>query len=159
MAILFAKNPGVVVVASDPMVQGLLPVIGRIGDAGDPLDFASRKCFFVSLGMRQATNFQFMHTLGGDIYLYVFGDEIGTLNLSGLAVSTNCENPGDTEHGIGKMLKWYKANRIVAREEPLQYVVGGVVFDGYLTGMDMKMYDPGMQLVQFDLSIALVPEA
>ena len=77
------------------------------------------------MAVAQQANFQFLHTLGSDVYVYVFGDRIGQLSLSGVAFASGCGNavtpvsgqPFAGDHGLVGMNDWYKDNRISRRRE------------------------------------------
>lgn len=107
---------------------------------------------------QEQTNHQFLHTLGDDIYLYVFGDRIGQLGLSGLTVNDNCTNPSQ-EAGISKVIRWYREHRVTVRREPLEVTYQpGVNLKGFLVDFRGDVVDPCQRLYQFYLTLALIPE-
>jgi hypothetical protein len=106
----------------------------------------------------EQANYQFLHTLGENIYLYVFGDRIGQLTLSGLTFNDNCSDPNQ-EKGFSKVIRWYRQHRVTVRQEPLHLTFQpGVDLQGYLVEMRGDTVDPSQRLYQFLLTLALIPE-
>ena len=114
MPIIFSGQPGRVVAIQDPAVaassSGPLSVEGWSG-------FQGFRSIITRCMLSSACNAQFLHTLGGDIYVYTFGDRIGQFAVSGLAFSNSCAGSGGP--GIGSVLQYYNNNRVAKRESPL----------------------------------------
>lgn len=103
-------------------------------------------------------NYQFLHCLGDHIYLYVFGDRIGQLGISGLCFNDNCQDPLQ-EKGISKVLGWYRDQRIAVRKDPLTFTFQpGQVLRGYLVEFRGDTVDVAQRLFQFYLTLALIPK-
>lgn len=152
---LFAGPPGRVLAFADPAVQGLLPSLAGL----DPtLDFAGQKSLITRMTVANETNHQFMHTIGGDIYIYVFGNRIGQATVSGLSIAYDCDRGGDREHGFEKVLRWYRNNRLSQRSDPVTLLIGRTPLSGFVTGVTGGVFDHRLNLMQFDLNLAVVPD-
>jgi hypothetical protein len=104
---------------------------------------------------------QFLHTLGGDIYIYVFGDRMGTMSLEGLSAAYSCTDSGDTQHGIEKIYSWYQANKLSALSTPLTFVLGAsttlTAFLGAFSA-DVPNINTMAGIMSFRLDLFLVPD-
>jgi hypothetical protein len=110
MPLIFQTRPGQVVKLDDPALScntNFLTV--------DPdISFDAQRSIITRLTISQQVNVQFLHTLGSLIYVYVFGDRMGSVSLSGLSFLCACddgESSGGAEIGAEKMMLWYKQNR------------------------------------------------
>lgn len=159
MPVVISSKPGVVRRLNDSAVQGTIPSLVALKDP--EFTFGDQLAIITSIGVKQHTNHQFMQTLGADIYIYVFGDRMGDMALSGVAFAKDCEEMGDTEHGMAKVMRWYRDNRLAKRRDPVDVVLGnadGEPFSGFVTGMNLNLLDLQSMLVTFELRLALVPE-
>jgi len=152
--IVFDGQPGRVLRMDSPGVQATTKLIELV-DA--PISFSVQRSIVTRLTVSQQTNVQFLHTLGSLIYIYSFGDRMGTIGLSGLAFPVGCEND-DGEPGIEKMLKWYRANKASSREKPVRIMIGNTPLDGFVTESNFDVVDPTTNLVQWSISIRSLPE-
>jgi hypothetical protein len=141
----------------DPGVQGVLPPI--VGVTPDAVDFQSRKSIITRMTVGQETNHQFLHTLGGDIFIYVFGDRVGQMTISGMCFAFDCDRPGDREHGLEKMLEFYRQNKLSRRKEPVTVMVGRTPVVGFIAGFNADVVDPKFNLVQYSLGLLVIPKA
>lgn len=151
--VIFEGTPGRVIRMTDPALPATLKPIASLNPS---ISFAQERSIINRITIAQQTNHQFLHTLGNDIFIYVFGDRMGQVTLSGISASEECN--GDTEYGLEKMLRWYKENKLSSRPEPVRIVVGSVTLTGFVTGMSNDLVDPKTWLVNFAVTIALVPE-
>lgn len=152
MPLVFRNRPGSVVALDDPALQCSTRLLGL-----DPsIKFASERAIVTRLVVSQKVNAQFLHTLGAQVYVYVFGDRMGEVTLSGLAFA--CECPGGADLGAEKMLLWYKRNRMSRRKVPARVMVGRVVIEGFITGMTEDVVDPSLDLVQWGVTLLALPD-
>ncbi len=157
MAVVFGGAPGRVIRMDDPAIaQGVLPALVDVKP--DQITFQKRKSIITRVAMSQETNNQFTHALGGDIYVYVFGDRIAPLTISGMCFAIDCDKEGDVEHGMELMLKWYNNNKLSKRKKPVTVMVGQTPLTAFVTGFNAAVFDHKLRIVQFDLMMALVPE-
>lgn len=157
MPALFEANPGRVLAVRDPAVQGLLPPLVDVRP--DPVSFQARKAIITRVMIAQETNQQFLHTLGGDIYIYVFGDRVGQLTIGGMCFAHDCDRPGDRQHGIEKMLAWYRSNKLSRRRDPVTVMIGRTPVTGFVAGFTADVFDHKLNVMQFSLALMAVYQA
>ena len=128
------------------------------------INFSSELSIVNRVTLSQQVNVQFAHMLGSDVYIYVFGDRIGSLSLSGLSFNCACDNDlvftpttGD-ESGAERIYGWYTANRTSKRREPVLLTLGKVSIEGFVTGFTEEVIDPSTNLVQWSVNLVTLPE-
>ena len=89
-------------------------------------------------GIQQAGNFQFLHTLNDAIFVYVFGDRIAQLRISGFAFADDC----DKLNGMFNVLSSYDRLKISNQARPITVNYGGESFECFVTGMHISVDDP-----------------
>lgn len=156
---LFSHVPGRVVALPQKHVVGSVFGVSAIGGSGAPISFEQHKTIITKIGVGMAGNYQFLHTLGNDVYVYVFGDRMGQIVLHCLSFAATCPETDNSAHGFNSLLNWYKDNRIAASEKLVSVQIGSEVFHGFLVGSNPELSDPETKLVQTQLIIALMPEA
>jgi hypothetical protein len=153
--VIFEGTPGRVIQLDDAAIQATVrPVV----TAEPSISFAEERSVITRVTVSQQTNHQFLHTLGNDIFIYVFGDRMGQLTLSGLSVTEDCSEGRGGEHGLEKMMRWYRDNKLSSRKSPVNILLGRLPLTGFVTGMNNDLVDPKTWLVQFALTVAIVPE-
>lgn len=151
---IFSKAAGSVASFTDPTLPAntTLSVEGWGG-------FKGFKSIITRVNVAAQGNFQFLHTLGGNIYVYVFGDRVGQLGVSGLAFDITCNEDAGTI-GIERVLDYYSENRIAARKTPLKITMGvKTTVAGYLVAVAGDVVDPKSKIYQFNLQFMLAPQS
>lgn len=148
MANIFSVSPGVAVPIRDPRAVPM--TISADGWGG----FATRQAVVQRVAVSSMGNFQFMHTLRNYIYVYVFGERIGELTLSGLAFAGTCYGGGD---GISKVLAYYSQKGIGFTGKPVGVQVGASGFQAFLIGAQFEINNPEAQMGQFQLKFNILP--
>jgi hypothetical protein len=119
--------------------------------------FFGFKSIITQLKVDQTCGVQFLHTLRDFIYVYVFGDRIGEMNVSGLSFWDHCDAP--SFHGIEYVNAYYLNNRVSGRATPVVVVLGlGTPFIAFLTNFSFDYNDPEQQIAQFRLGLHVIPE-
>lgn len=94
-------------------------------------------------------NYQFLHTVNDFIYLYVFGDRIGELVVTGMGFYAN--GCGD-ESSICKILDYYMTNRVAKHKQAIAIKLGTCkTFLSFLTGMRLEASKPETSVAQWVL--------
>lgn len=158
MALIFngednQDNLGRVVVLeqADAVSGSLLQVDGWAG-------FQEFKAIFTRLQLAEQTNHQFLHTLGNRIYMYVFGDRIGQLGLTGLAFYDACGS-GDNRIGLSHVRNYFRQMRLSQRQNPLRVTIDPTtVFECYLHSIQADTVNTADRMFQFNLTLALLPD-
>lgn len=154
--IVFQGAPGSVVALRDGGVQGDARVISLL--QADRLHFGVTRSIITRLTVTQEANLQFLHTLGSHVYIYVFGDRMGTVGLSGFTFNRSCDQPGQQlDTGPARMLAWYEQNRTSRRRSPLRFMVGNRPIEGFVVGLNIDVVDPASLLVQWSVTMRSLP--
>lgn len=159
MSEVFSSSPGAVARIVDPTVTGVPAVVTVPG-------LGSLKLCVTRVTVNEMTNHQFLHTLGNFIYIYVFGDRIGQLGISGLAFHTTCGDGSEVaavfrgqEIGLEEAMRFYRENKLSKNPNPVKVTIGlNTTFQCFLTGAHFDIVDPQNKICQFDFQFALVPE-
>ena len=119
--------------------------------------FTGFKSIITRVTVAAKGNYQFLHTLGGQVFIYVFGDRIGQLSVTGVAFDSTCGDPAGTL-GIEHVLNYFSANRMANRKTPIKLTIGATTtLQAYLLDTMADVADTKARLWQFTLVMALVP--
>lgn len=152
--VVFEGSPGRVLAFQDPAMPANIKPLAKV----DPdLGFRSSRSIITRLTIAQQANFQFLHTLGGSIYIYVFGDRIGQITISGLSFGPDCDAGNDSEYGVERMLQWYNQNKLSARKDPVVVQIGRTPIRGFVTGVTTDIVDAKTWISQYNLSLKVIP--
>lgn len=158
MSTFFVSTPGTVVAFSEPAEQGqiVLPPLVKLEPT---LSFTSQRAIITSIGVTQQVSQQFMMCLGGGIYVYVFGDQVGRFVLSGMLVPYTCDGGSDVTHGLERTLEYYNSYKLSKRgKEPCQVTIGNAfTINAFLAGFSANVVDPMAKLVQFTMNFFILP--
>ena len=147
MAGIYGDNEGKVIALTVP---GGMPALVSIGGLTD----TTSQILVLSMGFGQGANVQFMHTLKNAIYIYAFGERLGSVKVQGLLVFRSCDGGSA---GLPKLLEYYKANTVSLNGEPVSISLSTEVLKGFLTGISLGGFDPRMGTAQFTLQFASLP--
>jgi len=155
MTMLFVTQPGQVVAFQE---VGALPLtIFLEGWPGYP----SIRAAITQVTGQSMGNFQFLHTLREFIYVYVFGERIGEMMISGVAFSDTCNGGGMS--GPEQIAAYYNQYRLSSYGQLVSIQIGlsgASRLRGFLTGFQMAAVDAEHQLTQFTLRFnTFTPEA
>lgn len=150
--ILFSKANGQVMSLPDPALPASISL--RLEGWGG---FVGFKSIITRVGISASCSYQFLHSLGGQVYLYAFGDRIGDLVISGLAFDSVCGANSGTI-GIERVLNYYAANRVTQRKIPIRVTIGALTtVSGYLLDVSADVRDTAARLWEFNLHLGLIP--
>lgn len=114
--------------------------------------------------INQSGNYQFLHTLQDMLYIYVFGDRVSEIQVSGVTFAGMCGGSrsmtGSSRSGTSEILDFYKRNKVSARAQPVLVRFGDQqhVFQSFLTGCQVEVARPEVMLGQFFLRFHAAPE-
>lgn len=155
MADIFSSAPGTVAVFPQDYA---LP--GRVRFQGyEPQSF-----LISGTDMRQSTDQQFQTSLDRDIWIYVFGDQMGEIILRGRAFLAVCSY-GSSQSGIGflEVLDLYSKYRASINPQPVTVTLGPKALSGFLTSMRLMSVvvseDPIGLVHDFEMTINALPES
>lgn len=107
-----------------------------------------------SVGFSQDANAQFMKALRGLIYVYSFGERVGTVDINGVAFITLC---GGQRSGLVGLMSFYAGNSISVRGFPLTISMAGVGVTGFVRAIRTTFSDTQLGIVGFTMSMASLP--
>lgn len=152
MADIFSHSRGRVVAHNEP--SGIPMSLFLEGWGG----FFGFKSIITNVKLEATGAVQFLHTLRDFIYIYVFGDRISSMQISGLSFWDRCDAPN--YHGIEYVNAYYLQNRVSERAAPVTMVIGlGTPFFGFLVRFSFDYNDAEAQIAQFTLDFRVIPEA
>jgi len=177
MPVIFASNTGRVFTAEDKVAQGAIS-LGNVTGVGGDLAGAGTGPFntiITRIGVSSSGNYQFLHTIGNDVYVYVFGDRMGEVTLHGLSFAQDCNakpppsfvgpppptgNNVQGPHGFERLFGWYQDSRLAVNPNPVTVRLGfKTIFKGFMTGITGDVNDSMTRTIQFQLTISLLPDA
>lgn len=169
MPLIFEQNTGRVSAINDAVAAGSISLVSLIGDTR--VNYQVHNSIFTRVGISAGGNFQFLHTIANDVYVYVFGDRMGQVVLDGISFANKCQFSGSTvaqfnpglytyKHGIEEMMNWYEKNRLSARKDPVFVTIGrSKAFAGFITALTGNVQDPVHRTINFQLTVSLLPDA
>lgn len=151
MSALFFDDRGI----ASARVGAGIPVTLQVGGWNEGRRF---KAALSGYAMGGQTGFQALHTLRDVIYIYVFGERMGALQLSGFAFVGLCDADEDTT-GVDDVYDYYNNNRLSNTGMPVQITIGFTTsIQAFLVGFNLQIVDPSMSLAQFTLSLVYPPK-
>ena len=112
----------------------------------------------------QRAKTQYRSVLSGDVFIYPLGNEMGTLQVSGIVPYKFCEGAGDPQIGKGfqKLVEFYNKHRASSAKnikEPVKILLPGLsdVINCYLESLAISGVDPKNLLFGFDLIFRAAP--
>lgn len=159
MPVVFESNTGRVVSVPDAVAAGAIS-LAKVEGSG-AITYAVHNTIITRVGISAAGNYQFLHTIGNDVYMYVFGDRMGQVVIHGLSFAQQCQGgtAANTDHGFERLFKWYKENRVAVRKDPVIVTIGvNTAFKGFITALNGDVQDPVYRTIQFQITISLLPD-
>lgn len=142
---------------------GTLAIL-RIGNlAGAPAGASYFRSIVTECNIQEAANANVMYAADGHVYMHVPGDKVGSLTVSGMSFSGDCDSHragGRAASGLEGVLGWYRINRVSnpSVTAPMEIVLSGnTLLKGYLGGISGRMMDAATRLQQFTLSLYIAP--
>jgi len=100
-----------------------------------------------------AGNYQFLLTLRNYTYVYVFGERMGDVVVTGIA-GLECAN---FVHGLTTAITYYTNYRIAATGTALALQFAGYVAVGFLVGGTFQYMNPESRLARFQFNFKTIP--
>jgi len=148
MASIFMNNNGRLAV----LRKGGLPALVQVENFDD-----SDQVLVNSMSVGFKSNLQIQPSLRKQIYVYSFGDQIGQLQLGGVAAADQLCEGGSGEDGIGFLTNFYLQNRASSYGQHVNVTLGSVNFASFLTGLSVRLAGQEVRLLQWTMSFAALP--
>lgn len=151
MATVFSVRPGYAVAIRDQSLQGA-PMRLDLDDWGG---FQQRTAIIQGISVARSANHQFLHTLRGFIYIYIFGERIGDLIISGLTLTGRCN--GKSLTGFDGVMDYWEHHAAHVRADPIGVEIGQTGFLALMTGVKVDIVNPQAGIGQFMMKLNVVP--
>lgn len=153
--LLFSRAPGKMVAIE----TAFEPVVFRWKEDGDTWDSREMLAIITRIGLTAGTQEQLSATIGGQLYLYVFGDKPGVLNMEGVAFDAPCESAGGPQRsGFDHLLNYYERKKLSSRMDPIRIVLGSQVITAYLNALSIVSEETELHTWRFSLSFLVIPK-
>jgi hypothetical protein len=147
MARIFAPQVGKVAVIREDYAS---PAIIRV--AG----FSPVKGAITGIGYSAKVLAQFMMTLRNHIFVYTIGDDMGDLNISGIAFSSVCGKSG--AHGISEVFSMYESNKLSVNSRPVIVTIGNHSISGMLTNLTVNGRVELTGMMEYQMALKTIPD-
>lgn len=159
MPTIFESCPGRVAQIKQPTTNCDISVIQVVDRNGTPdLTYEKDKIVLTRVNVGQNVNVQFLHTLGNRVYVYSFGDRMGQIQLSGMAFASTCDYSTSNSHTAKNIMEWYRLNKASIRSDAIRISIFDYAFQAFLVGLTADVIDDKTKLVQWNLTLATLPE-
>lgn len=102
--------------------------------------------------------YQFLHSLKDVIYVYVFGERMGEVQISGVAFQGLCGLALDST-GLDDIYNFYNENRLSQSGIPISITLGiQTTISAFLIGFEIGTNDPQTGLSPFTLTLRYPPQ-
>lgn len=109
-----------------------------------------------AVGFGQMAGVQYMQTLKRSIYVYVFGERMGTVTVSGVVLWNPCE--GSPGAGLQNVLNYYRSYTVSQRSTPISVTIGATqAIRGYLDGVQTTFQSAESGQIGFQFKISTLP--
>lgn len=147
--IIFSTSPGKVVALRSP--GGAPAVLSLSG-------FPQGNVIITGIGVSQQANVQFQETLKDQVFIYSFGEKLGTSKIHGLAFWSPCSGGS----GIPAALRYYSKNSVAVRRSPIKIAFSGgsssgEVLSSYIVAVNLEAADPERGYASFSITVASLP--
>lgn len=160
---IFATGPGRVVALPPDATSGSLSGTAKSvrltnWDDGSGGGFTTFKSIITRIGIGRGSNFNVQPSLDRLMYLYVYGDRVGQVLISGLCFDGQCGDEGRNS-GLAAVHDFYRKNRLALRSDPLILTVGyKASFTCFLSDLETDSGDTNHLISQFNMKLVLIPD-
>lgn len=156
MASVFSIGPGTVAIADRIPT---MPLSLTLGGWTNGLAVTT-KAILTGVGVQSTGNYQPQHTLRDHVYIFVFGERVATLTLTGMTFVNSCAGGG--QPGIVTAIDYYARNRLSQKGEPITVQIGPTgagLIRGFLVGIQAENRDPETLLGGFSFTFQFFPQS
>jgi len=111
-----------------------------------------------SISVNENVNAQFALSLNKSVHAYIFGDQVGQMEIGGMAFGSMCfkGTVPQPKSGLLRIQEIYHANKMSSRAQPLLIDISGISYSCFLTGGRFGFVDPQNNVAQWSFSLASV---
>ncbi len=116
---------------------------------------AASEVIITSPAFSQQPAVQYTQSLRDKVYVYVFGERLGALDVTGIVPLRACGSGQSS--GLDNIFSYYRSHSVSASGTPTSISVGNTAFRGFLNGVRSTFADPERALLGFVLSFVTLP--
>lgn len=150
---IFPSKVGVPVVVTDPNATPVTFVSSLEGWGG----VAATNCIVAGIAASTQSNVQFMLTLRNYTYVYVFGEKMGDIVISGLTLPSSC-NAGNGNDGMTNAIQYYNQKTVSVTGKSLGIVMGGWSTFAFLIAARFNYNSPDTRVGRFEFIFKTVTD-
>jgi hypothetical protein len=139
------------------IIEGGLRPVRLIFDMDD-WDSIVLSAVITGARISRQTSHQLAVTLGGGIYVYVFGDAPGEFVINGIAAEAVCMGVPSRKTGFDRILEYYEKNKLSERAKPIRIVIGTTSLTALLRGITAN-YMSEFNLWEFQMAFIEIPKS
>jgi len=156
MATIFSSRAGYVsVIREEIRGDGRVYFTDKNGDRGV---FDSARIIISGVALQQKVNAQFQESLRNVVYIYSFGDRMGSCVINGLTYVRDCTAKSRAGTGLNDVMAYYSDNRLLAEGTPVFVNIGGESITGFLLGLTTTLASTLYNTNRFELTFAVLPK-
>jgi hypothetical protein len=130
------SEPSPAYIAIDPELHGAAPIL------------------ITSIQFGQTANVQYLQSLEHYIYVYVFGENMGSVAISGVGFWEFC--PGGGLTAFDQVTGYYVKNSI-SKGKKVTLTIGKTTITGFLDSFQITSSDPSIDMIRFTLNFSVLP--
>lgn len=150
----------------DPQYEGSVAVL-TVGQAlpsaikMDDLDSASM--ILTSVAISQQANVQLAPTLLNSLYIYSFGDQIGSIRVGGVGFNKPCNETAqrppsaDGFAGLQSIYDYYEQKSLARTLQPIVLSLGTFTIRCFMLGFQITTESPQLSFMRFMLDLIVPP--
>lgn len=127
-----------------------------IKNSGGASLWSGMNVIMTGVSLRTQVNAQFTNTLRNNIYVYVFGEQLGDFSITGIAPSVFCGQITPTYHNLKEVHDFY-GNNALSQGQVVTLNVFGYATKGYLVAMQMDYNKLSENIGTYTLAFKSVP--
>jgi hypothetical protein len=155
MAFIFggiAGDPGIMKVFTGAGTMGTL----TFGLGGWTSGASAQNAVLTGISASTQGNYQFLLTLRNFTYVYMFGEKMGDMTVTGIGLK---ECPvGGTSEGLTAAINYYNTYAISVTGTPVGITFAGFTLWAFLIGGTFSYMDPQNRLSQFQLNFKIISQ-
>ena len=153
MSDIFVSQPGRVV-----RIRGTRSVPGTVSLLSDQMStvLVSQRVIITGFGASNAAHVQFQQSLLKTIYMYSFGDQIGTIQIQGIGFSSLC-GQSNNGSGVEDIIDYWTKYRVSKDNNPVNVSIGRKLIKGFLVACDIRNMSVEHMTYGWTFRIASIP--
>jgi len=154
MSDIFVSQPGRVV-----RIRGNRAVPGTVSLLNSAMGsvLVSQRVVVTGFSASNASHVQFQQSLLRTIYMYSFGDQIGTIQIQGIGFSSVC-GQNTNGSGVEDIMDYWTKYRVSKNNDPVNVSIGRKIIKGFLTACEVRSASVEHMTYGWAFRIASIPD-